>query len=86
MRHELRCYCRTTPLLALYGLNEDGKLYIHLRVYKASRIFGEIVVTGGECKIRCRECLRWYTVTIRQPDIAVLTETPPPEMIEANSP
>ena len=38
---ELRCFCARKPLLATYGIDTDGKLYIHVKIWKAQRIFGE---------------------------------------------
>lgn len=65
-RNELRCLCSRTPLLATYGVEPGGKLFIHVRVYKQRRIYGEIIITGGDVRLHCRECLRWHTVTIKQ--------------------
>ena len=61
---ELRCFCSRNPLLATYGIDSKGKLFVHVKIYKAHRIFGELVVEEGTVKIRCRECLRWHTVNI----------------------
>jgi hypothetical protein len=47
---------------------------VHVKIYKAKRIFGELVIEGGVVKIRCRECLRWHTIRVYQ-DQAVLQET-----------
>jgi hypothetical protein len=60
---EIRCVCSRTPLLAKYGL-EDGKPWIHLRVYKQHKIYGEAFFTGGEVHLHCRECLRWMTLKL----------------------
>lgn len=77
-KHDLRCFCSREPLLAVYGLDEDGKLYIHIRIWKQKRLYGEIVATGGTVRLRCRECLRWNTVVIRQPGVADLIESDVP--------
>jgi hypothetical protein len=71
---ELRCFCRREPLLATYGIDKHGKVYIHIKIWKAKRIYGEIIVEVGTVKIRCRDCLRWHTVNVvgRQ---ATLVET-----------
>ena len=61
---ELRCFCSRKPLLATYGTDKRSRLYVHVKVYKQGRIFGEVVVTGGTVRIHCRECLRWHTVVI----------------------
>ena len=83
--HELRCFCSREPLLATYGLDAKGKLYVHVRVYKQRRVFGEVLVTDGRVQLHCRECLRWHTVVIRQPDRAALVEdTEPPVMPDAD--
>lgn len=77
-RHELRCFCSRGPLLAMYGLDHDGNLYVHVRIYKQNRVFGDILYIGGTVKIMCRECLRWHKVKIVQPNVAKLEETPVP--------
>lgn len=65
VRRELRCFCSRGPLLAMYGVDVDGKLFIHVRVYKQHRVFAETLCKGGEVAILCRECLRWHRITIR---------------------
>lgn len=62
-RNEIRCFCARQPLLAIYGIDK-GKPYVHVKVYKNRRIYGEILVTKGDIQLRCRECLRWYTIEI----------------------
>jgi hypothetical protein len=79
---ELRCFCNRKPLLAVYGVDEKGKLYVHVRVYKQARLYGEVLVTDGTVKLRCRECLRWHTVVIVQPGKAKLEETVSPPMVD----
>lgn len=74
--NELRCFCARTPLLATYGVDEKGKPYIHIKVFKQQRIFGEVVVIGGTSKVQlhCRECLRWHTVVMTTPTKVELVE------------
>lgn len=81
--HELRCFCTRQPLLATYGLDEKGLLYVHVRVFKQGRIFGEIIVTGGTVRLHCRECLRWHRVVIREPERLTLEEDTQPAMYAA---
>lgn len=71
---ELRCFCRMEPLLATYGIDSKGKLFVHVKIWKQRRIFGELVIEGGIVKIRCRDCLRWHTVNVIG-DRASLQET-----------
>lgn len=75
---ELRCFCNRNPLLATYGVRR-GKLFVHVKVYKQHRIFGEVFVEGGKVMLRCRECLRVHTVNITQ-DEAKLSESTLTEM------
>ena len=75
-RHELRCVCRFRALLAYYGLDDEGKPYIHLKVYKKSMVFGEIVARGS-VQIKCRQCLRWYTVNFVDKKVKVDESTQP---------
>lgn len=64
-RQELRCFCSRTPLLAVYGVGNDKRPFIHVKIYKQGRIYGELVLKGGEVNIKCRECYRWYIVYIQ---------------------
>lgn len=85
-KNELRCFCRGTPLLAMYGLDPDGQLYVHVKIYKQGRVYGETYHTGGVVKIRCRNCLRWNTVTFvvkaPQPQAHLEESTPPVVAVE----
>lgn len=65
--HDLRCFCSRKPLLGKYGLDDNGRLYVWIKVFKQSRMYGEVIVQEGPVRLRCRECLRWHTVTIIQP-------------------
>lgn len=77
---ELRCFCSTEPLLATYGIDSRGKLFVHVKIWKQKRIFGELVIEGGVVKLRCRVCLRWHRVVIRH-DSAALSEEPEPNTV-----
>lgn len=80
---ELRCFCSRSPLLATYGLDVRGRLYVHVKIYKQRRIYGEVLVTEGRVQLHCRECLRWHTVIIREPGKAALQpEQSPPAVVE----
>jgi len=83
--HDLRCFCRRKPLLALYGIDKTGHLYVEVKVYKQRVIFGHIVMRlrDGEISLFCRECHRWYVISVRPDDIAVLQEIPSPIEEEA---
>jgi hypothetical protein len=82
-RRELRCFCSGAPLLATYGVDEQGRVYVHMKVYKQSRIYGEIIVyaESGSVKIHCRQCFRWHRVTFTKvPELSSAleeTEAPP---------
>lgn len=61
---DLRCECSRRPLLAKAGRDSKGQPYVHVKIYKQRRIYGEIVVTEGTVRLRCRECFRWFVVRI----------------------
>lgn len=82
---ELRCFCSTKPLLATYGIDEKNKLFLHVKIYKQRRIYGEMVYEGGVAKLRCRNCLRWHRVIFRD-NSALLSETSSPDLHESNHP
>ena len=75
---ELRCFCRGEPLLATYGIDSEGTLFVHVKIYKQNRIYGELIFEGGIVKIRCRNCLRWHRVIFKE-EAAALKEDQAPE-------
>jgi len=78
--NELRCFCARKPLLATYGVDANGRVYVHQKTYKQKRIFAESIVYSGEVVIHCRDCFRWHRVTFDQSThLPVLKENPPPE-------
>jgi hypothetical protein len=59
----IRCsFCVRRPLIATYGLDENRKPFIHIKVYKQKRIFANVVATGGPVHLQCRECNRWLRI------------------------
>jgi hypothetical protein len=81
-KKDLRCFCKGEPLLAKYGVDRYGKLYVHVRVYKQREIYAEVLVTDGTVSILCRYCSRWHRVIIRQSGVATLAESTAPEVLE----
>lgn len=79
-KHELRCFCRGEPLLATYGVDRERRLYVHIKVYKQGKVYGEIIATGGPLSIRCRNCLRWHKVMFRASGSVELEEDKTPEV------
>ncbi len=78
MSLEVRCVCSKRPLLGMGGRDASGKPYFHVKVFKQSRVFGEVIVTSGSAMVRCRDCLRWFTVTIKTTSMKVSAASPPP--------
>jgi hypothetical protein len=75
----LRCFCSSRPLLGVYGIDpKDGRAFVHIKVYKQSRVFGEHVFKSGELKTKCRVCYRWHHITIHENVIPRLKEIPAP--------
>jgi hypothetical protein len=81
-KSQLRCFCSRKPLLAVYGVDERGRTYVHCRVYKQSRVYGDWIAYGGETSILCRECLRWHIIKFTHDKTAVLEESTKPKEID----
>ena len=64
-KHPLHCFCSRHPLLAMYGIDDRSKPYVHVRVFKQRRIFAELIAHGGDVSICCRECFRWHRIIFR---------------------
>lgn len=87
-KNRLNCFCSRKPLLAMYGIDHRGKAYVHCRVFKQNRIYGDWIAYDGEVKILCRECLRWLTIVfVQSPKVkAELHETEvPTEVSQADT-
>lgn len=80
---ELRCFCRGDPLLATYGVDSKGKLFVHVKIFKQNRIYGELVFEGGTVKIRCRNCLRWHRVIFNNQSVALSEDQAPEAQVVA---
>jgi len=48
----------------MQGLDDKNKPFVHIRIYKQSRVFGEIIFNFGEIRIKCRDCYRWHIIRI----------------------
>jgi len=79
--HDLRCFCSRHPKLAVYGITERGEAYVHLKVFKQGRVFGEVVVTAGTVDVACRECLRWTQVIVGKDRVEVQPDEPIPRVL-----
>lgn len=83
-KNQLRCFCSRKPLLAVYGIDGRGRTYIHCRVFKQNRVFGDWISYGGEVRILCRECFRWHVILFIGPkkDTAILEPSDKPEEVD----
>ena len=59
-------------------MDTRGKLYVHVKIYKQGQVYGEILITDGVVRMKCRMCFRWHKVVIRQPNVASLVESEEP--------
>lgn len=82
--YDLRCTCSRRPLLARYGRDSKGHIYVHLKVFKGKRLYAESIFTGGNVRIKCRECLHWHNVIIRQSRDVVIQQSELPAEIRAS--
>ena len=60
----VRCYCLRKPTLAYIKQDRFGRPYVHIKIYKQKQIFGEIIFSFGQMRVRCRECNRWHQIRI----------------------
>jgi len=71
----------------MWGNDKFGKPYVHVRIFKQGRIFGDVIMYSGPVKICCRECLRWHRINFvgEKNDRAELVETTRPEEVDNGS-
>lgn len=70
----------------MYGIDDKGALYVHVRVFKQRRVYGEVLIKEGTVQIHCRECLRWNTVKIIKTGSVGLEEVPAPDVLANTDP
>ena len=82
---ELRCACSNHTLLGVgYRDPRTGEARLHIKIFKQSRVFGEVVITAGSAHIRCRDCLRYTKVTIKR--VPILETAKPDEDVLSGVP
>lgn len=75
---EVRCpFCRRHPLLGVCGRADDGAPFVHIKSYKSQRLYTEVVITSGVVRIRCRDCKKWMTLTVKPIKVHVTPEQLP---------
>jgi hypothetical protein len=77
---DLRCHCSRRPLLGR-AVKVDNKWFLHVKIFKSGKIYGEMWLENGRVRLRCRECLRWLTVTVK-PVPAMIDEEASSEMMQ----
>lgn len=75
---ELRCYCKTEPLLAVCGRDQaTGEPFVHIKSVRNGNINAEVIAHEGKIRIRCKRCLRWHTIEVKRISIDQKTEKLP---------
>lgn len=68
---DLRCICSHRTLLAKVARDpETGAPCLHVKALKkGQRAPLEMLLLSGTAKIRCRDCLRWFRISVRREKI-----------------
>lgn len=56
--------CENSPLLATYGIDEKGRVFVHVKVFKARQVKAELFIRGGEVTLKCVKCLRYNKIIV----------------------
>jgi hypothetical protein len=82
-KERIECFCTRHPLLALAGRDSrTGKGFVWVRTMRKHQVISEVIVTSGTTYIRCRDCLRFHSVTIKEGTKALVDVTPVDEAQE----
>lgn len=80
---EIRCpVCDRSPLLATYGFDKRGRLFIHVKVYKGEFVKADVYIHEGLVTLKCYRCMKHNRVRMveRRP---VLERTSRPDLQDA---
>lgn len=78
-QHELRCDCSSHHLLAHYGVDENGKIYVLVASYR-NREPRTKVFTNHSVKLWCVACKRWFSVVIDDQGVSKQEMRRPPAL------
>ncbi|AMS03406.1 hypothetical protein SEA_BENCZKOWSKI14_13 [Gordonia phage Benczkowski14] len=78
-QHELRCDCSSHRLLAHYGVDENGKLYVLVASFRNRKPTTKIF-SNHSMKIFCPSCERWFSVVINNQEISKQEMRLPPAL------
>ena len=71
MTPDLRCTCPAGTLLAKVARDpETGAPCLHVKVLKRRERALEMLILSGTTRIRCRDCGRWFRVSVTREKIA----------------
>lgn len=62
----VRCACTRRTLLAMAGVDELGRPYVHQKTHKQRTVLNQMVATAGVVHLWCHHCGRWTKVHIRE--------------------
>lgn len=81
---QIRCICTARPILAIARVSSSGTRYVHIRIYKQRKVYGEIVIEEGLVRMKCRSCGHWYSLHVKRDshkaiaeDLPLFVELPP---------
>lgn len=78
-RIRVTCACGRAPTLAFQGHDKKGEPYVHVKVFKQKRVYGEVIARGGKVTVMCPHCERGTTIRMSVGGIFI---TPPPARVE----
>jgi hypothetical protein len=62
----VRCPCAAAPILSILRVDDRGNRFVHVKIYKQKRIYGEFIIEYGLVRMRCRSCARWFSLEIKK--------------------
>jgi hypothetical protein len=73
----IRCFCAQSPLLARWGVDSSGVVFLHIKVYKQKRLYTEVIAhAGASLRVRCRDCFRWTVINVKHTPHVAFAELP----------
>lgn len=69
--------CHNHPRLAGFGVDADGRLFVHIMVYKANQMKADVYVNGGTVTLMCYKCHRYHTIRISDSKPRLVCSRPP---------
>jgi hypothetical protein len=73
-----RCTCSREPVLGMYGIDENGRVYFH-KIYRRKGEIYDQTYAQSDVSVWCRVCKRWWNLELNRGNTPSASEVTTPK-------